>query len=577
MRASIRNRIVLSFILVIFLVSAILAVAMLLEANLSLTSLQDTLLKQKLAGNAAAARVYLADHYGTLSVQGDTLMTATGGRVDEDTQFVDSLGEDLQVVATIFAKDGTDFRRISTNVKKEDGSRATGTMLGADSAAYPSVSAGKPYNGQAVILGHSYLTSYNPLLENGQVIGILFIGVPSESSTAQIEGFRNRMIFVSLGIFLGLLLVSAFIAVWIGRNLSRPILQLVRHSKGISSLDISEDIPAALLSRKDEIGQLAGAFEQIVMSLRVFLQHVLVTSEHVTTASSYLHNTSDQVSQSAVDVARTVTEIAQGASDQAKHTEEGVDGIGTLGRQLQENSRMITQLKHSAAEVVSLQAEGTDILSQLVRKAEESSTAVESVSGIVVETRSSADQIAKATGMIRQLAEQTNLLALNAAIEAARAGDAGRGFAVVADEIRTLANASGGFVKDIEIIVGQLESKAEKAVQDMRAVETLIVSQRTGVIGTSGKFDGISRSVHHMQGALALLDASTQKIEGQNDLMIRIMQELAAISEENAAGAEETAASVEEQTASMAELANSAAELSQLAVEMKENVSRFKY
>jgi hypothetical protein len=49
---------------------------------------------------------------------------------------VDAILNDLGDTATIFMKDGDDFLRISTNVKKADGARAIGTKLGKDSAAY---------------------------------------------------------------------------------------------------------------------------------------------------------------------------------------------------------------------------------------------------------------------------------------------------------------------------------------------------------------------------------------------------------------------------------------------------------
>ena len=577
MRKSIQRRIVVSFALLILFIGVALTAANITEANLSMTRLQEVMLSNQLQGNAAAAQVYLTEHYGTLSLTDGALVAETGEAVAQDTHLVDALQEDMGVVATIFVVDGSDFRRVSTNILKEEGARAVGTMLGTDSAAYPNVSAGKPYLGQATILGKSYLTSYEPLIIEGKVAGILFIGVSQAESSAQISQFRDQMMRVSIVLSLGLLLLSMVIAFFVGRNISRPILKLVSYSVGIADLDIRTDIPEDLLKRKDEIGQLAGAFAHIVKNLREFLDHVLGTSEHVTAASAHLHETSDQVSRAAEEVAKTVTEIAQGATDQARHTESGVQGIEVLGEQLGENGRMMGLLQDSAGTVITLQGEGTRILTQLVAETEDSRSAVSSVAGIVRETRTSADQISRATDMIQQLADQTNLLALNAAIEAARAGEAGRGFAVVADEIRTLANSSSGFVKEIEGIVQQLESKAERAVSDMQAVETLIARQSASVTDTSRKFDGISEAISQMKSAIGSLDKSSTTIATQNDLMIHIMQELAAISEENAAGAEETAASVEEQTASMSELARAAGELSDLAVEMKTNVSRFKF
>ncbi len=577
MLRSIQGRIIFLFSLLILSVGVALTLSSFTEASLSLTNLQRNMLQQQLEGSAAAARVYMTQHYGTVALVDGSLRAANGKPIDEDTFVVDALQTDLGVVATVFVKDGDDFRRITTNVLKEDGTRAVGTMLGKDSAAYPAVSAGKSYLGNALILGKEYAASYEPLVVEGNVVGILFIGVSQAESAGQIATFRNRMLAVSGAISIGLLLLSILIAFFIGRAISRPILRMVRYSADIAELDIRNDVPEDLIRRSDEIGEMAKAFEHVVQNLRDFLGRVLGTSEHVSASSAHLHTTSDQVSRSADEVARTVMEIAQGATEQARHTDSGVHGIEKLGTQLVENGRMMDVLQEAAGQVITLQGEGTRILTQLVAETEDSRSAVESVAGIVRETRNSAEQISRATDMIQQLAAQTNLLALNAAIEAARAGEAGRGFAVVADEIRTLATSSSGFVKEIDAIVQQLEGKAERAVTDMQSVESLIVKQSDSVTQTSHKFEGISEAIARMRTAIQSLDGSSRTIAEQNDLMIRIMQDLAAISEENAAGAEQTAASVEEQTASMSELARAAGELSELAAEMKENVSRFKY
>ena len=577
MKHSIQTRIVLSFGLLILIIGAALTAVNSIEALLSMNKLAQSMLETQLTGNAAAARLYLKDTYGSLSLKDGAFLAENGTPLENDTALVDKLQQDLGVAATFFAAEGSDFRRITTNVLNEDGTRAVGTTLGTDSAAYYGTATGGRFLGRDIIGGKPYLASYDPIIMGGQVKGILFIGVSEAESAARITEFRDTLLKISIALSAGLLLLSIFIAFLIGRNLSRPILKLVSHSTGIANLDLRHNIPEDLLRRKDEIGQMAIAFENIARNLREFISNVLGTSEQVTSASRHLYETSEQVSRAADDMAHTVTEIAQGATEQARHTESGVNGIETLRQQLEQTSHMMSLLQGSTQDVISLQNEGTQILGHLVTDTESSRTAVESVSEIVRETRNSADQISTATGMIQRLADQTNLLALNAAIEAARAGEAGRGFAVVADEIRTLAISSSGFVKEIETIVEQLESKAERAVTDMQSVKGLIVRQSESVSDTSKKFEGISGAIGQMRQAIHSLGTASKTIEGQNDLMIRIMQDLAAISQQNAAGAEETAASVEEQTSSMAVLARAASELNDLATELKTNVGRFKY
>jgi len=80
-------------------------------------------------------------------------------------------------VATIFRREGDDFLRIATSLKKEDGSRAVGTFLGKTHPGYAYLMRGEPYVGKATLFGKEYMTKYTPIKnEKGEVVGSLFIG-----------------------------------------------------------------------------------------------------------------------------------------------------------------------------------------------------------------------------------------------------------------------------------------------------------------------------------------------------------------------------------------------------------------
>ena len=83
--------------------------------------------------------------------------------------------------ATVFARDGGRFVRISTNVMKDDGRRAVGTELNNTTKAYAALIRDVPFYGVVDILGTPFFTGYEPLYaNNGEYIGITYVGYKAE-------------------------------------------------------------------------------------------------------------------------------------------------------------------------------------------------------------------------------------------------------------------------------------------------------------------------------------------------------------------------------------------------------------
>jgi methyl-accepting chemotaxis protein len=99
-------------------------------------------------------------------------------------------------IATVFARTGDDFVRVTTSLKKQDGSRAIGTLLDRKGPAYAPIVAGNAYTGLATLFGKRYITQYKPILDaSGRVIGALFVGVDVDAQIRSIEdGIRKLKI-----------------------------------------------------------------------------------------------------------------------------------------------------------------------------------------------------------------------------------------------------------------------------------------------------------------------------------------------------------------------------------------------
>jgi hypothetical protein len=90
---------------------------------------------------------------------------------------VDEVVKENGGTATLFVKAGDEYVRVATNVKKDDGSRAIGTILDPNGPVIAMIKKGEAYYGDATILGKPYVTGYEPIRDaSGNVIGIYYVG-----------------------------------------------------------------------------------------------------------------------------------------------------------------------------------------------------------------------------------------------------------------------------------------------------------------------------------------------------------------------------------------------------------------
>ena len=165
---------------------------------LNLIAQTDSILRQQTENWAHSFTSALAGEY-SLETGGELpVLLLNGAALNDDTDKVDAFSSAGKGnVATLFARDGDDFVRVSTSVKKEDGSRATGTRLGKDHPAYASLKEGKPFSGKATLFGRQYMTQYDPIKDgSGQIIGIHFVGIDIMNS---LEYLKETIRKIKLG------------------------------------------------------------------------------------------------------------------------------------------------------------------------------------------------------------------------------------------------------------------------------------------------------------------------------------------------------------------------------------------
>ncbi len=374
----------------------------------------------------------------------------------------------------------------------------------------------------------------------------MFAEVAKKSAESYNSIFRNSVIFMALGIGLGV-----FISLVIIRAITKPLSDIVVVANKTSEGDLSHAVTANALSvhTNDEIGEMTASFTRMIEKLRKIVGDINSTTNTLATSSEELSATSEdlnkgtqELSTQTSQVVTAMTEVSQTIMDMAKNASSAADA-----------SKNASQTASKGKQIVDSTATDMVRIAQTVQKA----------ANTVEELGKSSAQIGEIVTAINGIAEQTNLLALNAAIEAARAGEQGRGFAVVADEVRKLAERTSQATKDITHKITAIQEAAADSVDAMKKGS-----------------DEVGKGVTLAKEASMSLDQIVQASNNATDMVQRI----AAATEQQSSAAEEVTQSMEgiagitnNTSASTEQIKSSAADLARLAIELKETASWFRF
>ncbi|MGI9915499.1 methyl-accepting chemotaxis protein [Vibrio owensii] len=219
--------------------------------------------------------------------------------------------------------------------------------------------------------------------------------------------------------------------------------------------DLSQRIS---INSQDEIGQLAGGFNQFVTKIQATVSQVVESSNTLRQEMNNLNALTSTIADSTVGQQRDSEAVAA-----------AVHEMQVTSRNVSDSATEAALASQTANEELS---NTNVILEQTVAAIRDLAGEIESASQVINTLDNDVSNIASVLDVIRGIAEQTNLLALNAAIEAARAGEQGRGFAVVADEVRSLASRTQKSTGEIQTMIEKLQAGAAQAVEVMQGSKT---------------------------------------------------------------------------------------------------------
>ena len=383
----------------------------------------------------------------------------------------------------------------------------------------------------------------------------------------------TKVLWTGVGLTLAAILLAVVVAVLAAGVFTRPVRDLVTASERIAQGDLTT---RASVTTKDELGQLAAAFNAMVDNLQHLIRAVTSIAEQVAASSQELAATSNEAEKAVSQIASTMTEFAEGSQQQAlemDRTLQVVDQLKDMSQAVAEKAQAASAL---SAEMASAAESGGGAARNAVDKMNEIKDVTAATAEVVSALGEKSKQIGQILDVISGIAGQTNLLALNAAIEAARAGEQGRGFAVVADEVRKLAEQSQVATQHIANIVREIQNQTDEAIRAMDSGSGK-VNEGVDVVQTAGRalqniLDKITSSVSVIGDINA---ASNQQRRSMQD-MVSSAGYVAAIARQSSAGVQSTAAASEQVTGSIGDIASAADALAKMAGELQAMVSKFK-
>lgn len=413
--------------------------------------------------------------------------------------------------------------------------------------------------------GEEWLVFAQPLAINGwQLIGTVPVGELLKETrliglTAWVSGGMAALLAIAIG-----LLAAKMVAAPLSR-----LRTLMNEGKN-GNLAVRSDIRS-----RDEIGQLAVSFNEMMAHIASLVRQTTVSAEYVLDTAGQLTEAAKKTAVAAREISLSTEEIASGAGSLAREAEQGSDLTAHMESCLDKVVEARGDMLASAADTEQAGLKGTNYMEALIGKTEYTERVVRKMADNVDRLHERTGSIQGILDMLEQFAKQTNVLSLNASIEAARAGTAGKGFLIIAGEIRGLAERSRQSIDAIADTTQAIRTEIGETVLTLSDLRPLFEEQAASVKEAGQAFSAVRERMGLLTARLETVAESIGLLTQAQHRLTETMSSVSAVAEQaSAASGQVASASVGQLTISEG-LVVQADRLEEVSGQLKQSLSRF--
>lgn len=463
-------------------------------------------------------------------------------------------------------------RKITSLVDSVTKERIVGTEVADE--VWDTVKNGGIYTATDIIInGEDYYACYVPITNSdGSVVGIMFAGEPAKD----VKVYINQRVRIIVIIAVVLMVVAAIVGYFVSTGIARCLVKTKDALEHLADGYLDIKLDHSILRRRDEIGEMGGALENLVDELTEIVNHLKESADTLYKAGNSLDEVAGQSSSAADEIANAVEDISKGAVNQAEEIQSASNDIGTMGSVIESIVDNVGNLTDVSKEMGAAGDASMATMHELSDSNDRTTESISRISQQIQLTNKSIQQISEAAELITFITDQTSLLALNASIESARAGEAGKGFSVVATEIQNLAVQSEEAAREIQKVIKLLQTESDQTMKIMDEANGLVKEQQEKLDDTKKRFSDVSEGISKSRENTDIIRTNTSDCDNARVHVMDVIANLSDISQQNAASAQQTTASMQELNATINLMSDNARNLKKLSADLNKAMEFFK-